>query len=289
MNKLTIQHVKKRFGRKQILNDVSFELAPAKIYGLLGRNGAGKSTLLNIMTNRIFANQGQVLLGQTPVANNQAALSELYLMSEVDLLMKHTEVKDTFAMAEDAYGQFDFANATRMLNAFGISEKDTLAKLSTGLRTAAKLTVALNVNANYIFLDEPTLGLDANHRELFYQELMRTYEERPRTFVISTHLISEVQQLLEDVIILDHATIIKNEAVTDLLANAYEISGPADLVAEYTAGMQILTSRQLGKIQAVTVVAALDDHRVLPDQVKLAHLDLQKTFTALTNGGEKHE
>ena len=87
--------------------------------------------------------------------------------------------------------------------------------------------MALNVNANYIFLDEPTLGLDANHRELFYQELMRTYEERPRTFVISTHLISEVQQLLEDVIILDHATIIKNEAVTDLLANAYEISGPA--------------------------------------------------------------
>lgn len=170
MNKLTIQHVKKRFGRKQILNDVSFELAPAKIYGLLGRNGAGKSTLLNIMTNRIFANQGQVLLGQTPVADNQAALSELYLMSEVDLLMKHTKVKDTFAMAEDAYGQFDFANATRMLNAFGISEKDTLAKLSTGLRTAAKLTVALNVNANYIFLDEPTLGLDANHRELFYQE-----------------------------------------------------------------------------------------------------------------------
>ena len=84
MKKLTIQHVKKRFGRKQILNDVSFELAPAKIYGLLGRNGAGKSTLLNIMTNRIFANQGQVLLGQTPVANNQAALSELYLMSEVD-------------------------------------------------------------------------------------------------------------------------------------------------------------------------------------------------------------
>ena len=60
-------------------------------------------------------------------------------------------------------------------------------------------------------------------------------------------------------------------------------------MAEYTAGMQILTSRQLGKIQAVTVVAALDDHRVLPDQVKLAHLDLQKTFTALTNGGEKHE
>ncbi|QLL70667.1 ABC transporter ATP-binding protein [Lactobacillus sp. 3B(2020)] len=289
MEKLKVQTITKRYGRKVILDAVSFELQPAKIYGLLGRNGAGKSTLLNIITNRIFANQGQVMLGEQNVNNNQASLGQFYLMSEAELNLKHTKIKDLFNGAELAYGNFDFKNARRMLTAFKISEDQTLAKLSTGLKTAAKLTVALNVNADYIFLDEPTLGLDANHRELFYQELMRTYGERPRTFVISTHLINEVQQLLENVIILDQGKIIVDEPVIDLLAKAYEISGPANLVDQYTHGLKILTSHNFSRIKTVTVVEKLAEQRILPDQVKVDHLDLQKTFTALTDGGNEGE
>lgn len=289
MEKLKVQAITKRYGRKMILNGVSFELQPAKIYGLLGRNGAGKSTLLNIITNRIFATQGEVKLGDQNVNNHQASLGQFYLMSEAELSLKHIKIKELFDGAELAYGNFDFVNARRMLTAFGISEDQTLTKLSTGLKTAAKLTVALNVNANYIFLDEPTLGLDANHRELFYQELMRTYGERPRTFVISTHLINEVQQLLEDVIILNQGKITVDEPVADLLARAYEISGPADLVDQYTQGLKILTSHNFGRIKTVTVVEKLAEQRVLPDQVKIDHLDLQKTFTALTNGGIEGE
>ena len=289
MEKLKVQTITKRYGRKVILDAVSFELQPAKIYGLLGRNGAGKSTLLNIITNRIFANQGAVMLGEQNVNNNQASLGQFYLMSEAELNLKHTKIKDLFSGAELAYGNFDFENARRMLTAFKISEDQTLAKLSTGLKTAAKLTVAFNVNADYIFLDEPTLGLDANHRELFYHELMRTYGERPRTFVISTHLINEVQQLLENVIILDRGKIIVDEPVIDLLAKAYEISGPANLVDQYTHGLKILTSHNFSRIKTVTVVEKLAEQRTLPDQVKVDHLDLQKTFTALTDGGNEGE
>lgn len=284
MDKLKVTGISKRFGRKQILNDISFELEPAKIYGLLGRNGAGKTTLLNIITDRIFAQSGTVTLGDAPVKGNPAALQQIYLMSEADLVAKSVKISDLAQVLDANYG-FDFDEARRMLKGFGIDEHAVLAKLSTGLKTAAKLTLALNVRAGYIFLDEPTLGLDANHRELFYQELMKTYEARPRTFVISTHLINEIQQLLEGVIILDDAKIIKDQPVADLLEHAYEISGPVALVDEYTEGLKVLTTRQLGKIKTVTVVEPLPDLRVIPDQVKLAHLDLQHTFTALTNHG----
>lgn len=284
MDKLKVRGISKRYGKKRVLDNLSFELEPAKIYGLLGRNGAGKTTLLNIITDRIFANSGQVLLGDATVAGNRAALAQIYLMSEADLVAKHTKFSELAAVLAATYG-FDFAEARRMLAGFGLDEQAVLAKLSTGLKTAAKLVLALNVRANYVFLDEPTLGLDANHRELFYQELMKTYEARPRTFVISTHLINEVQQLLEGVIILDDSKIIKDQPVNDLLANAYEISGPAAKVDEYTAGMTVLTTRQLGKIKTATVVEPLPDQRVIPDQVKLDHLDLQHTFTALTTHG----
>ena len=284
MDKFKVRGISKRYGKKRVLDNLSFELEPAKIYGLLGRNGAGKTTLLNIITDRIFANSGQVLLGDATVAGNRAALAQIYLMSDADLVAKHTKFSELATVLDATYG-FDFTEARRMLAGFDLDDQAVLAKLSTGLKTAAKLVLALNVRANYVFLDEPTLGLDANHRELFYQELMKTYEARPRTFVISTHLINEVQQLLEGVIILDDSKIIKDQPVADLLANAYEISAPAAKVDEYTAGLTVLTSRQLGKIKTVTVVEPLPDQRVIPDQVKLAHLDLQHTFTALTNKG----
>ena len=199
---------------------------------------------------------------------------------------KRTRVSDMFRLADDGYGHFNFTLAHRLTKAFGVQEKAHLSNLSTGLTTIAKLITALCVNADFIFLDEPTLGLDAGHRELFYRELMKTYEERPRTFVLSTHLISEVQPLVEHVWILDDHQFICNENVDDLLANAYAISGPAELVDEYTTELKVLDHQTISNIKTVYVVQPLDETKVIPDRVKIEHIDLQKAFMALTNGEE---
>ena len=125
-----------------------------------------------------------------------------------------------------AYNNFDYDLANRLLKVFGLNDRMKITNLSTGQRTASKLIVALAVNADYVLLDEPILGLDANHRDSFYKELVKTYQERPRTFVLSTHLIEEIQQLVEHVLIMDQHHIIINEDTEGLLAKAYTISGP---------------------------------------------------------------
>lgn len=283
MTTLKINQLSKSFGHHQILDKISFQIHDHKIYGLLGRNGAGKSTLLNIISNRNFPSDGEVLLDNHSINNNSAALQQIYLMSESNMYPKRTRVSDMFTMADQGYGNFQFAMAHRLTKAFGVDEKSQLRNLSTGLTTIAKLITALCVNAEFIFLDEPTLGLDAGHRELFYRELMKTYEERPRTFVLSTHLISEIQSLVEHVWIINDHHLIENTDVDDLLNKAYAISGPADEVDKFTADLHVLDHQTISNIKTAYVVQPISDQKAIPDQIKVEHLDLQKTFMALTN------
>ena len=286
MEQLKIEHLTKKFGRHVILNDVTFTLEPAKIYGLLGRNGAGKSTLLNLISNRIFPTSGSIKLGEDEV-NTDKTLDKIFLIGEDNLYYKQVTINQMFDLADAAYGNFNYKNAQQMLERFELDGASKFDKLSTGQKTAAKITLALNVNADYIFLDEPVLGLDANHREIFYQEVIKTYQARPRTIVISTHLIDEVQQLLEDVILLYHQHIIEDDSVQNLLSRAYDISGPAKLVEQCTTGLRVLGKEDLGNIRTAHVFDQLPDDRILPDQVQIDHYDLQHLFIYLTNGGQQ--
>ncbi|WP_251545916.1 ATP-binding cassette domain-containing protein [Limosilactobacillus caecicola] len=286
MTTLKINQLTKRFGRHTILENLSFQLEPQHIYGLLGRNGAGKSTLLNIINNRNFQTDGEITLAGDSINNTPTALQRMYLMSEANMYPKRTRVSDMFKMAATGYRDFDLALAHRLTSEFEVDERAQLNNLSTGLTTIAKLITALCVDVDFVFLDEPTLGLDANHRELFYRELLKTYEDRPRTFILSTHLISEVQPLIDHVFILHHQHLIKDEAVDELLANAWAISGPAALVDQYCAGLTILDQQTISNIKTVYVVQPLDEQRIIPDQVKIEHIDLQRAFMVLTNGKE---
>ena len=232
---------------------------------------------------------GTVSLGKLGTNDQDQVLGQFYLMSESNLYPKRTTIQRMFDLADGSYGNFDYQNADRLLKAFGINAKTQLSKFSTGLQTAAKLVVALNVNANYVFLDEPTLGLDANHRELFYKELVKSYQEKPRTFVLSTHLIDEIQQLVEHVLILADHQLIADADVEEMLDRAHTVTGPEKLVDQYVAGLRVLSTDQLGTVKTAYVYDQLDDQRVIPDQVKLGHYDLQKLFIELTNGGSKNE
>lgn len=284
---IQIQAVRQAFHGQTVLNDLNLTIEPNKIYGLLGRNGAGKSTLLNIISNRIFADHGTVTLDGESVVDNDRALGKIYLMSEVDLYADRSKVKQLFQTTALLYGGFDFEYANKLSATFGLDQNARFSKLSTGYRTIFKLIIALCVPAEYIFLDEPVLGLDANHRELFYQELIETYSDNPRTFVISTHLIEEIANLIEHVFVLNDHQIIVNGDVSDILAKSYSIAGPQADVAAYTQGLNVIGTDHLGGITAHYVYGALEDDRPIPDTVQVEHLDLQKLFVSLTNTKEE--
>ncbi|BDZ31675.1 ABC transporter ATP-binding protein [Lactiplantibacillus sp. WILCCON 0030] len=280
---IQIHAVSQNYHGKKVLDDINLTIEPNKIYGLLGRNGAGKSTLLNIISNRIFASQGIVTLDEESLNDNDRTLGRIYLMSEVNLYSERSKLTKLFDTTELLYGSFDRQYAKALADKFDLDLTSRFGKLSTGYRSIFKLIVALCVPADYIFLDEPVLGLDANHRELFYQELIETYSEKPRTFVISTHLIEEIANLIEHVFVLNDHRIVVNGSVPDILEKAYTVSGPDTDVSQYTAGLNVIGDDHLGGITAHYVYGALADDRPIPDTVKVEHLDLQKLFINLTN------
>ncbi|MDN7144762.1 ABC transporter ATP-binding protein [Liquorilactobacillus mali] len=280
---IEVKNIQKSFNKKKILSDVSLELEPGKIYGLLGRNGAGKSTLLSIMANRIFSDSGDVLLDGKSVFDHDEALGQIYLMSERNLYPEGAKIERIFKLTELFYGSFNYDYANELANKFGLDVKQKFGKLSTGYRSIFKLIIALAVPARYIFLDEPILGLDANHRELFYRELLDNYVKTQKTFIISTHLIEEITNMLEHVFILCHGEIVIDGDVEDVLKKAYLIAGPQKDVDDYCRGLNIIGKENLGSIHGNYVYGNLDDNRILPDTVSVERMDLQKLFVNLTN------
>jgi len=284
MNSIQIQGISKKFGSVVALDGINLTLEQGKIYGLLGRNGAGKTTLLKVITNRIFADQGSVTIdGQDH--RQEHAQADIYLMSEADMYPEDCRLKKLFGLMPDFYPDFDREYALRLAEEFHLPLKKKIKALSTGYISIYKLILALSVNTPYVLFDEPILGLDANHRELFYRRLIERYSEKPCTIVISTHLIEEVSGIVEDVIIIHDGRIIRNESRESLLACGYTVAGKAADVDAFIQGREVLGVEGLGGLKTAYLLGKPQDTGV-PYTLEVSRMDLQKLFVKLTGDEE---
>lgn len=280
MNGIEISNVSKRYGDVQALKDVSVVFQKNKIYGLLGRNGAGKSTLLNVITGRVFADSGTASLDGETIAENEKMLSQIFMMSEHNYYPENMRVQEAFRWTKRFYPDFDKDKALALSERFGLSVTKKIKALSTGYSSIFKLITALCVNVPYVLLDEPVLGLDANHRELFYKVLIETYAENPAMFIISTHLIEEVSGVIEEIVIIRNGEIIRNESRESLLASYYCVTGTQNAVDAYINGKKLLSAETLGGLKAAYIEGVPDKSAT---NVEFTRIDLQKLFILLTN------
>lgn len=282
MNCIEIKNVYKSFGGAEALRDVSLCFEERKIYGLLGRNGAGKTTLLNIISNRVFADSGQVTVNGMPAAENDKAQRLLYLMSETSLYPEKMKIKDAFAWSEKFYPDFDPAYAHELAARFELDTKKKICSLSTGYASIFKIIAALSAGTPYILLDEPVLGLDAHHRDLFYKALIERYSKSPCAIILSTHLIEEVSAVIEDIVIIKKGSVIRNESCESLLSRGYTISGKAGSVDTFIEGKEVIGVDVLGGLKTAHIIGVLETEHV-PADLEVSRLDLQKLFIQLTN------
>lgn len=281
MNAIEIKNVSKNFGNVCALKDINLRFEENKIYGLLGRNGAGKSTLMNIITSGIFADSGEVLVDGESISNNDRALGKLYLMNDQNFYPDKVKLKTIFHHTKRFYPNFDEEYAKKIASRFELNLNKTVASLSTGYTSIFKLIIALSVNTPYVLLDEPVLGLDANHRELFYRILLEKYSEKPSTIIISTHLIEEVSSVIEDIVIIKKGSVIKNEACEDLLAKGYTVSGSSSAVDAYIVGKNVIGADFLGGLKTAYILGPKDT--LVSSNLEISKLNLQKLFIQLTN------
>ena len=281
MSQIVVKNLTKRYGATTALDNVSLTIEEGKIYGLLGRNGAGKSTLLNLITNRIFPTEGEVTIDDQPVAENDAVLGKVYCMSEQPLYPESMTVRDVFKWTRVFYPDMDMEYARQLAAKFKLNTGKKLKTLSTGYTSIHKIIAALSCNAPVLLLDEPVLGLDANFRDLFYRELISLYSEKPRTIVISTHLIEEAADVIEHVFIIKNGRVIMDDTTQNVLTAGYTVTGPAARVVALIAGRQVLGSDTLGGIKSAYLLGTPDSE--VPDGVEVSRMKLQNLFIHLTN------
>jgi ABC-2 type transport system ATP-binding protein len=282
-----IHKLSKTYGDMKALDDVSMTIEANKIYGLLGRNGAGKTTLMHILTAQNFATSGELaVFGEHPYENNRV-LSRICFIKESQRYPDTFRVSNVLHAASLLFPNWDSAFAYSLLEDFQIPIKRRMKKLSRGMLSAVGIIVGLASRAPLTIFDEPYLGLDAVSRSLFYDRLLEDYAEYPRTVILSTHLIDEVSQLLEHVMVIDRGRLIMNEDAESLRGRATTITGPAAKVDSFVGGKQVIHRAPLGGMVSTTIIGELteQDRRVVSEAgLELTPVSLQQMIVHMTNG-----
>ena len=284
MNAIQIKNVSKQYKDVMALDDVSFSFEYGKIYGFLGRNGAGKSTLINIIANRIFADSGEILIDNDLAKENMNVHEKIFCMSEVDLYDTSLKIKDHFKWIEKFYNSFNKEKAFEIAEKFNLDTNKRFKALSKGYQSIFKLTVALAIDVPYVIFDEPVLGLDANHRELFYNLLLKDYEESENTIIIATHLIEEVANIIEEVVLIDKGKVLLQSNVDSLLEMGYSVSGPASEVDAYCIDKNVIGDDELGNLKIAYIIGK-KTQLSKESHLSFANMNLQKLFVKLTEKG----
>lgn len=190
------------YGRHKALDRVSGTIRRNVLTGLVGRNGAGKSTLLNLLGYRRRPYPGSVLVEGCNPWRDATVVAHTCLARHDEGPLARESVATTFNVASDTRPDFSYAVAQRLVEAFRLDLKARPEGLSTGQRAALSASLAIASRCRLTLLDEVHLGMDAVARRILWRELMADYVEHPRTIVLSSHELTEVEDLIEDVIVL---------------------------------------------------------------------------------------
>ncbi|CAM3975550.1 ABC transporter ATP-binding protein [Bacillus luti] len=277
----------KKYKKKIAVNDVTISLEEHKIYGLLGRNGAGKTTLLNLLAGQIISSSGSVsVFGESVFENSKAMQSICFVRVKEEAHLSY-KVKEIFKMCSMFYKNWDGAYAEELANKFQLNMTEKYHKLSHGMQTVVGIIQGLASRAPITIFDEPTTGLDAAHRELFYCLLLEDYGEHPRTIILSTHLVEEVTHVIEDVIIIKEGRLVVQSSVEDLLQQGHIISGQKDKVDEFSINKKALEREVYGN-KGITVIWEELSNEDYDSIEKLGlvvdGITLQKLFIHITGG-----
>ena len=286
MSTIEVINVSKDYGAVRALDTVSLTLTENGIYGLLGRNGAGKTTLINVITNRAFADSGYVLIDGEPARENDSVQPRVCCMSGKAPHPGEMRAVDAFRWSGEFYRGFDEEYARALAYRFRLPLDKRLNGLSTGYNSIFNFIVTLASGAPVIMFDEPVLGVDANYRELFYRELLAHYGEQPQMVVLSTHLIDEVAEFLDSVMVLKEGRLILSESVDSLLRESYSVSGASELVDRFSAGKNVIREESVGRLKESTIKqerTGEDDRSIRELGLDMSRRRLQEIVIGLTN------
>lgn len=188
----------KRYGSAIALDNLSFDIAPGRIVGLIGPNGSGKTTTLKAILGLTSCDGELSVLGLDPRTERDALMHEVCFIADVAILPRWLAVGDAIDFVAGVHPRFDRAKAERYLARTKLTARMKVKAMSKGMVAQLHLALVMAIDARLLVLDEPTLGLDILYRKQFYQSLLEDYFDENKTILITTHQVEEVEHILSD-------------------------------------------------------------------------------------------
>ena len=204
MELLEIKNLCKTFDDKKILDNVNLIIPKGKIIGLLGKNGAGKSTLIKIINDLLTPTSGEILFKGEKIGVNSK--KDISYLPERTYLDKEMKIKEVFKYFTDFYENFNIEKARKLLNDLNLDEEQKITKMSKGMQEKLQLVLVMSRDADLYILDEPLGGVDPATRDYILDTILSNFKEGS-SVIISTHLIADIERILDEVIFIDNGQI----------------------------------------------------------------------------------
>ena len=213
---LECKHLSESIDTKKLLDDVNLKISEGKIYGLLGKNGVGKSTLLKVINNLLTIDEGEVLFeGKLIGVYSKEHISYL---PERTYLDKDMKVYDVINFFDEFYKDFNKEKAYKLLKDLDLDKDKTISKMSKGMQEKLQLVLVMSRNAKLYILDEPLGGVDPATRDYILDTILSNFNEGA-SMIISTHLISDIERVLDEVIFIDKGKIVLTGEADEIRKN----------------------------------------------------------------------
>jgi ABC-2 type transport system ATP-binding protein len=236
--------LRKAYKNTVALDGVNLKVEEGRILGLIGPNGAGKSTALNAILGLIPFEGELKVLGRNPWTERDKLMNDVCFIADVAVLPRWMKVSQALDYVAGVHPRFDRAKAEGFLAKTAIKRTSRVRELSKGMVTQLHLALVMAIDAKLLVLDEPTLGLDLLYRKQFYDTLLNDYFDKTRTIVVTTHQVEEIQDILTDLMFINHGRIVLDGSMESLETRFAEVMVAPEKAAEVRA-MGPITERQV--------------------------------------------
>lgn len=276
---IVCEQVEKRYGRKTILTQLSFEITEPKIIGLIGRNGVGKSTLLKILAGHVKTSAGKTeVIGKRPFQNLTVAANTIFIEDGMTF-PSVMNLEEILKSGEKFYKNFATDLAFELLKFSRISDKSHHHHLSKGQKAVFNLIYGIASRCAITLLDEPMNGMDETIRDDMYRIILKDFLAYPRIMIISSHYLNEMEHLIEEILLLHEGKVELFAPVEEVQSLAIKLVGQKGNVEPALKAYEVLATYENGPIfEAIVKNSELP----LPEGVRMQNLSASDVCKVLT-------
>ncbi|KML07635.1 ABC transporter ATP-binding protein [Rossellomorea marisflavi] len=240
MSVIECNRVSKTYGGKKAVNQVTFTIEENVITGLIGRNGAGKTTLLKLLAGFIRPTDGEIrIFEETPFNSLKVSANSIYVDDQMTF-SPYLNLKEILHAMKDFYPNWDMEIARKLMAHFSLDGKTYHSQLSKGMKSTFNVIVGLAARCPLTIMDEPVTGMDAAVRKDFYRMMLKDYLAHPRTMLLSSHLLTEMEDLIENILLMKDGGLCLHKSVDEIRQLVIEVSGPKEELEKWASAQDVL-------------------------------------------------